>query len=127
VGEGSKRETDADQASQGGAEAAARGSASAGEAVSLVPSVVASLVAEWEDETRFMSSSTEMMRVPAFASLVALGEEALPILVNHVRRNPHLSLVLHAITGANPVPKEDAGRMAKVADAWIAWWERVPK
>jgi hypothetical protein len=33
----------------------------------------------------------------------------------------HLSSALVAITGAQPVPPEEGGRIRKVAERWLAW------
>jgi hypothetical protein len=81
------------------------------------------LLAIWRAETAFLSSSTALISHPAYQELIALGPAALPFLFRDMEqtRDGHLSSALVAITGAQPVPAEEGGKIHKVAERWLAW------
>jgi hypothetical protein len=61
---------------------------------------------------------------PAYQEIISMGRPAVPLLLAELRRRPdHWFLALSAITGANPVPSESAGKLAEMAEAWIRWGE----
>jgi hypothetical protein len=84
---------------------------------------VARLLAQWRDETAFLSSSTQIAAHPAYQELIALGQAALPLLFRDLEQthDGHLSGALSDITGAHPVPEEDRGKIRKIAEAWLRW------
>ena len=81
------------------------------------------LLATWRDETQFLSSSVQIQAHPAYRELQALGVSALPFLLQDLERTSdgHLASLLTSLTGAQPVPAEDRGRIRKVAEHWICW------
>lgn len=80
------------------------------------------LARRWREETRVLSSLTRTVRHPAYQAIIAMGERAIRPILRDLGRSPDLwGPALHAITGALPVPAADAGRVARVADAWLAW------
>jgi hypothetical protein len=86
------------------------------------------LVSQWHDERGVTSSIEEMCTRPAYLSIMALGQGALPLILRQLRSegdNPdHWFFALHHITkGANPVPDEDRGDIAKMSAAWLRWAE----
>ena len=84
--------------------------------------LLAELAARWHEETAHMSKMFRAAEHPAYQEIIAMGERAVPLLLAELESNGgHWFVALHRITGANPVPKEDAGRVQKMADAWIAW------
>ena len=59
---------------------------------------------------------------PAYQSIIGLGEKAVPLLLDELRRDPdHWFWALKSITRVDPVPAEDIGRLQRMADAWLAW------
>lgn len=84
---------------------------------------VARLLRRWRDETAYLSSSTQITGHAAYQELIALGKPALPFLFRDLQQSAdgHLSKALTAITGAHPVPAEERGQIAKVAEAWLRW------
>jgi hypothetical protein len=83
------------------------------------------LVDEWKDETRLLSSIHEMVSHPAYLQIIGMGQEALPLLVNELRREPdHWFVALQAITGTNPIPASASGNMDAMARAWLNWAEK---
>jgi hypothetical protein len=81
------------------------------------------LLKSWREQTAYLSSSTQMTKNPAYQELITLGNAALPSLFRDLEqtKDGHLAKVLSAITGARPVPDEDRGQIAKVAEAWLTW------
>ncbi len=80
------------------------------------------LADEWERDTAHFSSIRRRARHPAFQEIVAMGTGAIPLLLRALMaRSAHYSAVLHAITGASPTPREDWGKMDRVAQAWLRW------
>ncbi len=93
----------------------------------------AALAARWNHDTAHMSKMGRAAEHPAYQEIIAMGERVVPLLLAGLERDcEHWFIALHRITGASPVPKEDAGRVKKMADAWIAWgraqgyrWDRA--
>jgi hypothetical protein len=89
-----------------------------------------SLADQWRHERGATSSIEEMCTSPAYLSIMALGPEVLPIVLQQLRSegdNPdHWFIALHHITqGLDPVPAEDKGDIVKMADAWLKWGEQA--
>jgi hypothetical protein len=84
---------------------------------------VVRLLRQWREETAYLSSSTAITGHPAYQELIALGPAALPFLFRDLERtrDGHLSSALTAITGAQPIPAEESGRIGKIADTWLRW------
>lgn len=87
------------------------------------------LVAAWHAERGITSAITEMCTTPAYLQIMALGPRMIPLIINQIRSegdNPdHWFFALHYLTkGFDPVPDDDKGDMAKMAQAWLEWAER---
>lgn len=51
-----------------------------------------------------------------------MGQAAVPLILEELWARPdHWGPALTAITGENPVPPEDAGRLGAMAQAWLQW------
>ena len=82
----------------------------------------AGLVQRWKRDCMFESSTTKMILQPAYQQIIGMGDKAVPLLLREMEREPdHWGWALHAITRVDPVRREDAGRLAKIAEAWLAW------
>jgi hypothetical protein len=81
------------------------------------------LLDRWRTETAPLSSSTRITGHPAYQELISLGTPALPYLFRDLEktRDGHLSKALTAITGANPVPDGNIGKILEIADCWLQW------
>jgi hypothetical protein len=80
------------------------------------------LAAEWKLQRGPYSSSAKLAEHPAYQEIIALGSEAIPLLLAELERSPdHWFRALHALTGASPVPPESCGDVAKMAQAWLKW------
>lgn len=73
----------------------------------------------------FRSSIHDMVSHPAYLQIIGMGKEALPLLVDELRREPdHWFVALQAITGANPIPASVQGDVEKLTQAWLTWAEQ---
>lgn len=80
------------------------------------------LAARWRDETALTSSTTRIVSHPAYLEIVGMGQEALPLIFEDLRKGPeHWAPALTAITGVQPITAAQAGDMQAIADAWLAW------
>ena len=80
------------------------------------------LVREWQRATGSASSFTEIVGHRAYRDIIAMGQEAVPMILRDPEREPkQWGPALSAITGAHPVPKEHAGRIKEIARGWLSW------
>jgi hypothetical protein len=82
----------------------------------------AELAARWRRDTLYSSRVKDMTDHPGYREIVAMGERAVPLILADLEKEAdHWFVALYRITGLNPIPKEDAGKIKKMAAAWIAW------
>ncbi|HEV3262511.1 MAG TPA: hypothetical protein VG013_37005 [Gemmataceae bacterium] len=80
------------------------------------------LAAAWHQAVAQQSSTTLSCGHPAYQEIIALGPPAVPLLLRDLERtHRHWFTALRAITGADPVAPEDAGKVSRMADAWLRW------
>lgn len=80
------------------------------------------LVRQWKQATLLMSSITDMATHPAYQQMIGMGQTALPLILEELRREPDQWFwALKAITGEDPVPQADRGNLPRMAHAWLAW------
>jgi hypothetical protein len=80
------------------------------------------LAARWKSETRFLSSTNRMAEHPAYQEIITMGDEVIPFILRELESRPdHWFKALRAITGAQPVPAEEAGNVPLMAKAWLNW------
>lgn len=80
------------------------------------------LAAEWKRDTVLLSSTSAITGHPAYRSIIALGPAVVPLLLRDLEREPlHWFEALQAITGDDPVSKQDYGRIPAMRDAWLGW------
>jgi len=104
----------------GGGDAAGRGGGPGREA--NLADLFERLVTEWRQETRFLSSITEMAISPPYQKIIGLGPAVLPFLFQQLRERPdHWFWALKAITREDPVPEESRGNLSQMTEAWLHW------
>jgi hypothetical protein len=82
----------------------------------------AQLAAQWREETKFLSSSTEIAMHPAYQQIIGMGPAALPLILRELEQEPyHWYWALKCITGVDPVPPEDKGERPKMRQVWLQW------
>jgi len=80
---------------------------------------------DWLNAIGPMSAMMDMMSLPSFRDLVAMGEKVVPLILQEIRHRPSfLFLVLHEITGENPIPPTARGNIGEMISAWLSWGER---
>ncbi len=76
----------------------------------------------WQNAVAHLSSSSKRDNHPVYREIIALGPPVVPCLLRDLEANHrHWFAALAAISGENPVPKEDAGDILKMANAWLKW------
>ena len=80
------------------------------------------LAAQWRRESLHLSNTTQMSMLQSYQSIIGMGEQVVPLLLEALRREPsHWFWALRAITSVDPVPAEDRGQVDRMALAWVAW------
>jgi hypothetical protein len=91
--------------------------------VDNIEDVFNELYTQWREKTKFHSyigSSTDVYH----EKIIQLGWRAVPFIIKKLKEEPtHLFIALSRITGENPVKKENMGKVRKMAEDWIQWWE----
>ncbi len=80
------------------------------------------LAAQWQLEVAQLSSTTARVQHPSYRAIIALGPAAVPLLLRELEKRPnHWFAALRSLTGADPVPPSDRGRLGPMTQAWIKW------
>ena len=82
------------------------------------------LAQKWLADTATHSNPTIISRHPAYPQIVALGNDAIPLILKEIsqkRNRPHWFQALHDITGETPAPEETWGKVDEVTAAWLNW------
>jgi hypothetical protein len=80
------------------------------------------LAAQWRKAVGPLSCVTRITQHPAYREIISLGREVVPLILRDLERQPdHWFTALREITGADPVPPEDQGRIERMAAAWVRW------
>ena len=86
------------------------------------------LAARWKSECAVVSSTTQLVRHPAYQAIIALGEPVVPLLLRELARDPdHWFTALKALTGQDPVPPESRGRIPEMTHVWLEWGKKQPR
>jgi hypothetical protein len=80
------------------------------------------LAAEWKEQSHYLSNTAQMAMLRPYQRIIGMGLPAVPLILAELRREPDQWVwALEAITEANPVPAEAAGKVKQMAQAWIDW------
>ena len=82
------------------------------------------LASAWLADTATHSNPAIIARHPAYAQIVAMGAQAIPLILEeiaHERNRPHWFQALNEITGMTPAPEETWGKVEQVAASWLEW------
>ena len=83
------------------------------------------LAAQWKHDTRFHSSSTIIEEHPAYQAIIAMGEDAIPLILADLQQSmDHWFMALRSITRESPIREEDRGKMQAIRAAWLEWGVR---
>jgi hypothetical protein len=76
----------------------------------------------WQKAVAHLSSSSKRENHPAYQEIIALGPPVVPHLLRDLEvSRRHWFTALTAITGADPVCDEDAGKIVSMVEAWLRW------
>jgi hypothetical protein len=77
---------------------------------------------KWARETRHLSSPTQRIMHPSYQAILGMGSEVVPLMLRDLAQNRREWFwALSYLTQANPIKKEDAGKMDKMIAAWLNW------
>ena len=77
---------------------------------------------KWKSDTEFLSSVQQTVLHPSYQRIIGMGPDVLPFILRDLEKKPaHWFWALHAITGAEPVPEEDRGRIKRMVQHWLNW------
>jgi hypothetical protein len=80
------------------------------------------LTEAWRASRGPASTVAKIAMHPAYQQIIGMGVDALPLILRELEREPdHWFWALEAITGENPVPPTDRGRLNEMARAWLRW------
>lgn len=80
----------------------------------------------WEADTMFSSSISEITTHPAYHSIIKLGSEVLPLIIQDLQNtNNHWFYALEILTGENPIRPEHRGNVELMKSDWINWANRA--
>lgn len=80
------------------------------------------LVNQWCQETRGMSSTDEMSMHPAYQSIIGMGEIVVPLLLRELEnKTGRWFWALKSITREDPVPAEYRGKTQEMIKIWLEW------
>ncbi|MFH0912551.1 MAG: hypothetical protein V1807_02765 [Patescibacteria group bacterium] len=82
------------------------------------------LAKQWEEDpgVRVASSITLISQHPAYQEIIAMGWDAVPLILGELSIEPgHWFVALYEITGEDPVPEDCHGNMRKMTEYWLAW------
>jgi hypothetical protein len=78
----------------------------------------------WLNETMFTSSSSEIFSNNAYRSIIGLGTEVIPLIIEDLKINDyHWFYALESLTGVNPIQKEHRGVIQLMKEDWLNWAE----
>jgi hypothetical protein len=80
------------------------------------------LASKWREETRALSSDSDIVANFAYYQIIGMGERALPLIFEEMKAHGgRWFWALRAITGENPVRSENRGNVRRMNEAWLEW------
>ena len=77
---------------------------------------------DWKSKTRHLSNTAQISLVFPYQMIIGMGPQVIPLILSELeKKTDHWFWALEAITGENPVAKNEAGDMEASARAWILW------
>lgn len=84
---------------------------------------------EWHNETGHFSTMFHVYQHKAIKQIINCGLEVVPYIIAEMKLNKdgHWSKVLSIITECNPIPEKHYGKVEKMAEDWIKWYDNIYK
>ncbi|MEC4986740.1 MAG: hypothetical protein SAJ37_21130 [Oscillatoria sp. PMC 1068.18] len=87
--------------------------------------IFAQLVKQWREETRGVSSTTDLAMHPAYQQIIGMGKSVIPLLLRELeQKSGRWFWALKAITRKDPVLPAQRGRTKEMVKAWLDWGRR---
>ncbi|MEH2085507.1 hypothetical protein [Nostoc sp.] len=81
-----------------------------------------SLVNQWREENRGVSSTNQMSMHPAYQQIIGMGKPVIPLLLRELeKKSGHWFWALKSISREDPVPPEYRGKVKEMTKAWLEW------
>lgn len=78
------------------------------------------LVAEWDADTKFLFSSTEIMQHPAYEKIISMGPDVVPLILESMQSTPRFWFdALKQLTGEDPIPPIHYGDINLMTQDWL--------
>lgn len=78
---------------------------------------------QWRQDTKFLSSASQIVDHPAYQQIIEFGEPMLPFILEEVRNERgHWFFALHKITGHVPDNIQNL-TFAQIRQAWLDWFK----
>jgi hypothetical protein len=81
-------------------------------------------VRKWENDSKYAPSTTQILSHPSVTTIIQMGPEAIPLALEAMKENFHLTYVLHKLTGEWPVKDEFKGNGPKIIECWRKWAQK---
>ncbi len=79
----------------------------------------------WEEQTLFSSNMTEIINNSAYLSIIALGIDVIPLIIQDLRNaENHWFSALESLTSINPIKKEHKGIFNLMKSDWLEWADK---
>ena len=79
----------------------------------------------WEEQTLFSSNMTEIINNSAYLSIIALGSDVIPLIIQDLRNaENHWFSALESLTSINPIKKEHKGIFNLMKSDWLEWADK---
>ena len=81
------------------------------------------LARKWKREVGHLSVSSQIAAHPAYRSIIAMGEPAIPLILKDLQAQPdHWFEALVAISDESPdIPEHHKGDLIAISKAWVEW------
>lgn len=81
---------------------------------------------KWQSDILFTSDINEVIENKNFQSIIALGDDVVPFIINELKYQPSylvwsLNIILHKRISRNNIT------IAEASKVWIKWWEQTNK
>jgi hypothetical protein len=89
------------------------------------------LTAQWRQQRNPLSSNAwDNVLNPGYQRIIGMGTDAVPFILRELQDELKIGepddwfIALWAITGENPVPLENRGKLREMAKTWLEWGSR---
>lgn len=81
------------------------------------------LAEQIKKDTGFSSRISDRVEHPAYQQVIKMGEPVLPLIFRYMDegKGGFWFHALHAITGADPIPRELWGKIREMENVWLTW------